>query len=185
VIPVLETERLLLREGRESDFEVLAAFYADERASKFVGGPLTRAEAWGRVAFNRGHWALRGFGNWALEEKATGAYVGWSGLWFPEGFPAREVGWGLMPAKRGRGYATEAALRARAYAYEALGWETAISLIAQDNAPSLRVAVRLGATFERMAQHENLEFAVYRHPSARSLSSNAIPSDQKEEAACP
>ena len=176
MIPVLETERLLLREGRESDFELLVAFYADEQASKSVGGPLTRAETQGRVTFNRGHWALRGFGNWALEEKSTGEYAGWCGLWFPEGFPEREVGWGLMPAKRGRGYATEAALRARAYAYETLGWETAISLIARDNAPSLRVARRLGATFERMAQHEDLEFAVYRHPSASNLasSSNAI-----------
>ena len=176
MIPVLETDRLILREGRDSDFEVLVAFYADEEASKPVGGPLTRAQTWGRVAFNRGHWALRGYGNWALEEKATGEYAGWSGLWFPEGFPEREVGWGLIPAKRGRGYATEAARRARAYAYETLGWETAISLIAQDNAPSARVAERLGATIERMAQHEGLEFAVYRHPSASSLasSSNAI-----------
>ena len=83
VIPVLETERLILREGRESDFEVLVAFYADEEASKPVGGPLTRAEAWGRVAFNRGHWALRGYGNWALEEKATGDYAGWAACGFP------------------------------------------------------------------------------------------------------
>ncbi len=176
MIPVLETERLLLREGRESDFEPLVAFYADEQASKSVGGPLTRAETWGRVAFNRGHWALRGFGNWALEEKSTGDYAGWCGLWFPEGFPEREVGWGLMPAKRGRGYATEAARRARSYAYETLAWETAISLIAQNNVSSIRVAERLGATFERTTQHEGHDFAVYRHPSPRSLaaSSNAI-----------
>ena len=87
MIPTLETERLILREGRESDFETLVAFYADEEASKPVGGPLNRAQAWGRTAFNRGHWALRGYGNWALEEKATGDYAGWAGLWFPEGFP--------------------------------------------------------------------------------------------------
>jgi RimJ/RimL family protein N-acetyltransferase len=176
VIPVLETERLVLREGRDGDFDALVAFYADVEASKPVGGPLSRAEAWGRVAFNRGHWALRGYGNWAIEEKATGDYVGWSGLWFPEGFPEREVGWGLMRSKRGRGYATEAALRARMYAYESLGWETAISLIAADNVPSARVAQRLGATFERVVQHDGMEFGVYRHPSAQSLasSSNAV-----------
>jgi len=176
VIPILETERLIMREGRDRDFEVLVAFYADEEASRSVGGPLTRAQAWGRMAFNRGHWVLRGYGNWAIEEKATGDYAGWAGLWFPEGFPEREVGWGLIPSKRGRGYATEAAFRARTYAYETLGWETAISLVAEDNAPSRRVAERLGATFERMTRHEGLEFAVYRHPDARSLApaSNAI-----------
>ena len=176
MIPVLETERLILRDGRESDFEILAAFYADDEASKYVGGPLTRAQAWGRVAFNRGHWVLRGFGNWALEEKATGDYVGWCGLWFPEGFPEREVGWGLMESKRGRGYATEAALCARAYAYEILGWDTAISLISPNNPRSRRVAERLGATYERVTQYEGFEFDLYRHPSAKSLASspNAI-----------
>ena len=154
----------------------MIAFYADEEASKPVGGPLTRAEAWGRMAFNRGHWALRGFGNWAVEERATGDYVGWSGLWFPEGFPEREVGWGLIPSKRGRGYATEAAFRARSYAYETLGWETAISLIASDNLRSIRVAERLGATFEGVTRYDGMAFGVYRHPSATSLtsSSNAI-----------
>ena len=171
VIPVLETERLILREGRDSDFEIQAAFYADEEASKSVGGPLSRAEAWGRVAFNRGHWVLRGFGNWALEEKASGDYAGWCGLWYPEGFPECEVGWGLMRAKQGRGYATEAALRARSYAYDTLGWETAISLIAADNPRSIRVAERLGATLERLTEFEGKEFGVYRHPSARSLAS--------------
>ena len=175
MIPVLETERLILREGRESDLEVLVAFYADEEASKPVGGPLTRAQAWGRMAFNRGHWALRGYGNWALEEKATGDYAGWAGLWFPEGFPEREVGWGLMLSKRGRGYATEAASRARTFAYEILGWKTAISLIAPDNPRSRRVAERLGATFERAIQHEGMEFGVYRHPSAESLVSSSNP----------
>jgi RimJ/RimL family protein N-acetyltransferase len=174
VIPVLETDRLVLRAGRDEDFEAVVAFYADEEASKPVGGPLSRAEAWGRMAFNRGHWVLRGFGNWALEEKGTGDYVGWSGLWFPEGFPEREIGWGLVMSKRGRGYATEAAFRARTYAYETLGWETAISLIAPDNFRSRRVAERLGATFERVIQHERMEFGVYRHPPASTSSSNAI-----------
>jgi RimJ/RimL family protein N-acetyltransferase len=177
MIPVLETERLLLREGRDSDIEILVAFCADAEASKPVGGPLNRAEAWGRAAFNRGHWALRGYGNWSLEEKATGDYAGWAGLWFPEGFPEREVGWGLMKSKRGRGYATEAALRARTYAYETLGWETAISLIAPDNPRSRAVAERLGATYERPIQHDGLEFGVYRHPSAKSLASSNLPSN--------
>lgn len=172
MIPVLETDRLILREGRASDFEPIAAFYADAEASKSVGGPLSRAEAWGRVAFNRGHWALRGYGNWALEEKATGDYVGWSGLWFPEGFPEREVGWGLIPTKRGRGYATEAAFRARAYVYETLGWETAISLVTDVNVPSARVAERLGATVEGVTRYDGMAFCVYRHPSAKILASS-------------
>ena len=71
-------------------------------------------------------------------------------------------------------------MRARAYAYETLGWETAISLIALDNAPSVRVAQRLGAVFESVTRFRGLECAIYRHPSARSLNSNATPSDQRK-----
>ena len=185
MIPRLETERLILREGREADLDPMAAFYADEELSKPVGGPLNRDDVWGRMAFNRGHWVLRGFGNWALEEKATGDYVGWCGLWFPEGFPEREVGWGLMRGKHGRGYATEAATRARTYAYETLGWQTAISLIAQDNSRSIRVAERLGATLERVTQYHGMDFAVYRHPSARSLASHRTQFTERKKAECP
>ncbi len=176
MIPRIESERLTFREGREADLDALAAFYADEELSKFVGGPLNRDDAWRRMALGLCHWLLRGFGNWALEEKATGDFVGWCGLWFPEGFPAPEVGWGLIKAKHGRGYATEAALRARAYAYQTLGWETAISLIARGNQRSIRVAERLGATLESATQFRGLDCAIYRHPSAGGLASapNAI-----------
>lgn len=184
MIPVLETERLILRETRESDLDALAAFYADPELSRFVGGPLDRDDTWRRMAMGLGHWRLRGFGNWALEEKATGDFVGWCGLWSPEGFPGREVGWGLMKDKHGRGFATEAALRARAHAYGALCWDSAISLIARGNDPSVRVARRLGASFESFTEFRGLECAIYRHPSPRSLASNANPSDQKEEASC-
>ena len=69
-----------------------------------------------------GHWALRGYGHWAIEEKAGGRFVGYSGLWNPEGWPEPEVMWGLMADAHGRGYATEAARRAREFAYRKLGW---------------------------------------------------------------
>jgi RimJ/RimL family protein N-acetyltransferase len=184
VIPALETERLILRESRESDLDALAAFYADAELSKFVGGPLDRDDTWRRIAMGLGHWRLRGFGDWALEEKATGDYIGWCALWSPEGFPGREVGWGLVKAKHGRGFATEAARRARDFAYLTLGWDTAISLIALGNDPSVRVARRLGAVFESFTKFRGMDCAIYRHPPARSLASNATPPDQKEELSC-
>jgi RimJ/RimL family protein N-acetyltransferase len=170
VIPRIESERLIFREGREADLDALAAFYSDEDLSKFVGGPLNRDDTWRLMALVLGHWFLRGFGIWALEEKATGDFIGWCGLWCPEGFPEREVSWTLMPEMRGRGYATEAAIRARTYAYETLGWKTAISLIGCDNSRSIRVAERLGAVFECFLPFRGLDCAIYRHPPARSFS---------------
>lgn len=146
-IPILETERLILREHRESDLAAEAAFYESD-ASRFVGGPQPEHRTWRMLAMMLGHWAFRGYGFWALEEKETGTYVGRTGLWFPHGWKEREIGWTLMPAATGNGYATEAALAARAHAYDVLGWDTAISQIDPANEPSKAVARRLGATFE-------------------------------------
>ena len=69
-----------------------------------------------------GHWALRGYGPWAIEDKAGGRFVGYSGLWNPEGWPEPEVIWSLMADCHGRGYATEAARRVREFAYAQFGW---------------------------------------------------------------
>jgi RimJ/RimL family protein N-acetyltransferase len=163
-IPELETERLILRAPALKDFEADVEFYASERASG-VGGPQEPDLVWRNLASRIGHWALRGYGYWAVDEKASGAYCGRVGLWFPDGWPEPEIGWTLMARAEGRGIAHEAALRARAYAYDVLGWTTAISLIAPDNERSKALARRLGATFESIYQHPRYGAAeIYRHP---------------------
>lgn len=101
-IPRLETERLLLREYRQADFDAFAAFYETPR-SGFIGGPMPRELAWRVLATHLGHWALRGFGFRAVEEKATGAFCGHVGLWHPEGWPEPEVGLGSDRPRRGPG----------------------------------------------------------------------------------
>jgi len=173
VIPVLETERLRLRGWQEVDFEPFAAIYADPDEARYIGGMHSRDEAWRRMACYLGHWALRGYGHWVLEDKVSAAFVGWAGLWSPEGFPGREIAWTIVPAVRGRGLAQEAGRRARAFAYETLGWTSAISLVHVDNAPSIRVAERLGATFERIVPFRGSDCAIYRHPPTGSLSSTS------------
>jgi RimJ/RimL family protein N-acetyltransferase len=163
-IPVLETERLRMRPWRDEDIGPYAQFYADESTARFVGGVCGRADAWRRLATFAGHWALRGYGPWALEEKATGRLVGYSGLWNPEGWPEPEVMWGLVASAHGKGYATEAARRARDFAYRELGWRTVISSIAPDNMASQRVAQRLGASLVGSAELRGYRVGIYRHP---------------------
>ncbi|PWJ16188.1 GNAT family N-acetyltransferase [Jannaschia seohaensis] len=166
MIPVLTTDRLTLRAPTLQDFEALAAFYASPR-SRFVGGPLTRELAWRALAQEAGHWQLRGYGRWVVE--AAGAPVGMVGLWFPEGFPEREIGWDLFDGHEGKGYATEAARAARAYAYDVLGWPTLVSLIRDGNDASARVAQRLGAAPDGRFTHERFGPAtVWRHPAPSS-----------------
>jgi len=167
--PTLETERLILRAPDLSDFDAMAAFYASPRA-EFVGGPQSRELTWRTLALEAGHWVLRGFGRWTLVEKATQDAVGIVGLWHPEGFPERELGWDLFDGATGKGYATEAAHAARAYAYNTLGWTTLTSLIADGNDGSRRVAERLGATYDSDFTHERFgPMQIWRHPGPEVL----------------
>lgn len=167
--PVIETERLILRPNRAEDFEHYAAFYASDRAL-LRGGIKTRAQAWIQFAAEIGHWTLRGFGFWAVEEKATGAYCGQVGLWHPEEWAAPEVGWMVIETAEGRGIAYEAALRSRSYAYETLGWEVVSSCISVGNERSIRLAERLGARFDRIHPRVGLpDHLVYVHPQPEAL----------------
>ncbi len=148
-IPVLETERLVLRGFTPADHAPLCAFYADARTARFVGGLEEPRVVWRRMASYIGHWALRGYGMWALADKQTDAFVGYVGNWFPDGWPEPEIAYGLVASAHGRGLAVEAASRALRHAYENLGWMTAISAIDVDNRASQGVARKLGATREK------------------------------------
>jgi ribosomal-protein-alanine N-acetyltransferase len=122
----------------------MAAFYADERTARYIGGEISREQAWRRLAAIVGHWSVRGFGLWALEKKSEGRFVGYCGLWYPEGFPEVEVGWGLSYDSQRHGYATEAAARAQSYAYN-IGVTRLVSYIVPWKLRSICVAERLGA----------------------------------------
>ena len=169
-IPTLETERLILRAFAEDDFEAIAASFADEEHSKGFGGPLNRSKAWRWFASVLGHWVLRGYGFWSVEEKATGCFLGNVGIWNPEGWPEPELGWMLNKTATGKGIAYEAAIAARQYAYGPLGMTTLISCIAPWNAPSIALAKRLGAEYESTYQNEmHGEMQIFRHPSSEAL----------------
>ncbi|NOT41642.1 MAG: GNAT family N-acetyltransferase, partial [Alphaproteobacteria bacterium] len=75
--PVIETERLILRGHRLDDFATLAAMWADPLVTRFIGGRAsTREESWARLTRYVGHWALLGFGYWAVEVKGEGRHIG-------------------------------------------------------------------------------------------------------------
>ncbi|HEX2233998.1 MAG TPA: GNAT family N-acetyltransferase [Thermoleophilaceae bacterium] len=146
-MPRLETERLLLRDFEERDLDAYAAFTADEEVMRYMGrGPFSREEAWREMAFFAGHLAFRGYTHWALELRETGHLVGRCGPYFPEGWPALEVGWLLGREHWGKGYASEAAAAAVDYAWRELRPERLVSLVAPGNERSARVARRLGAS---------------------------------------
>ena len=167
--PRLETKRLALRAFAPGDVELFAMFYASE-ASRFVGGPEDRVATWRRIASYAGCWMLRGYGKFVVEEKASGRAMGIVGPWYPEGWPEPEIGWTILPEFEGHGYATEAAERAIAFAYDELGWTTAMSAIFPGNVRSFNLAGRLGARHEGSVEIKPYgALEIYRHLPPREF----------------
>lgn len=147
-VPILRTERLVLRGQRPSDSGPLARAYADDDFSRFItreGRGLNRVQAWGAMALVAGSWPVSGYGQWIVEEQATGDPVGRVGPWAPEGWPDFEIGWAIFPWSQGKSYAVEGAVAAIVWAHEALGRDHVIHLIDPLNAASERVAEALGS----------------------------------------
>ena len=116
-VTVLETERLILRPPRPEDFEPYAAYMADD-ASRFIGGPQARSQAWRGFMSIAGAWAMSGYSMFSAVEKDSGRWIGRIGPWAPADWPGTEVGWGVSRECWGRGYATEGAAAAIDWAFD-------------------------------------------------------------------
>jgi RimJ/RimL family protein N-acetyltransferase len=158
----IESDRLILRQWRLDDFESYLELCQDPEVMRFLGGKtFDRLECWRHMAFMVGHWQLLGYGPWAVEEKATGRFVGRVGFLNPEGWPAFELGWTLSHKFWGRGYATEAARRALGYGFDELDKDHVISLIDPKNTKSIKVAERLGERVEGKTDLLGREVLIY------------------------
>ncbi len=141
----IETARLLLRVPRAGDFDGYAEMMADEQASRHIGGPLQRAEAWRKFLQMPGAWLVQGFAMFSVVDRGSGEWLGNLGPWHPEGWPGTEVGWAFRRSAWGNGYATEAAVAAIDWAFDHLGWNDVIHSIDPANLPSQALAQRLGS----------------------------------------
>jgi RimJ/RimL family protein N-acetyltransferase len=150
--PRIETERLILRTYRLEDFAVYAAMWADPRVTRHIadGAPRSREEAWKSFLSMAGHWLLLGYGNWAVEEQASGNYVG--GIGWGErkrdrgtefaGMP--ELGYTFVAGAQGKGYATEAVRAVMDWGSAHFGSRRVLAVIAPDNIASCRVVEKCG-----------------------------------------
>ncbi|AGZ40518.1 GNAT family N-acetyltransferase [Actinoplanes friuliensis] len=150
-ISELRTDRLLLRQWRDSDVLPWAAMNADPLVREFFPEILTYEQSAASVANFRGELAARGWGWWALEVAATGEFIGFAGLdpvdeELP--FGGVEAGWRLARSAWGHGYATEAGHACLDYGFDVLGLPEILAITAVGNDRSRAVMHRLGMTYD-------------------------------------
>ena len=147
---MLQTERLILRTWEASDRVPLAQLNANPQVMRYFPATLSQAESDVLLDALEAHHRTHGFGLWAVEEKVTGAFIGFIGLNIPSFqahfTPTVEIGWRLAPAFWGKGYATEGAKQALSYGFQMLGLPEIVSFTATVNRPSIAVMERLGMT---------------------------------------
>ena len=160
---IIETERLILRRFQLSDDNAMNCVFGDAEVMRFGDGVKTEEEigAW-LVDCIEDYYQQRDFGPWAVVEKNSRSIIGYCGLfYFPDvnGMPEIEIGYRLARSFWGKGYATEAALAVRDYAFDTLGLTRLITMIDPQNVASIRVAEKIGMIYE-----QDVMFDGYTHP---------------------
>jgi RimJ/RimL family protein N-acetyltransferase len=142
---ILETPRLVLRLFRPADTTPCLAMNADPRVGEFLGGTWTAERSAEHMAWANETYPAVGIGMLAIERRADCAFLGMAGLnrldWFPDDI---EVGWRLLPAVWGHGYATEAGRAWLGLAFRRHGVPRVISVADAANLRSRAVMERLG-----------------------------------------
>jgi RimJ/RimL family protein N-acetyltransferase len=142
----LRTPRLLLREWGDADIDQLAAINADPEVMRYIAPPFTRERTEAFVEWQRGIFAERGWGLWAVEIERTGELAGVVGLNEPGFVTGVEISWRLAREQWDKGYATEAARAALAFGFDELALEEIVSFTTVQNTRSRRVMERIGMT---------------------------------------
>jgi RimJ/RimL family protein N-acetyltransferase len=159
----IETERLLLRRFRADDRAAYLAIRAQVDVARALGYPPEEAAQktdW-FLGLNERCWSERGFGAWLVCAARDARPIGHAGLWYLESFDAVELLYGYAQQAWGRGLATEAARAVVDAAFEHVGLERLIALVAPDNARSRRVVEKLGFREVRTAEHRGIEVILH------------------------
>jgi RimJ/RimL family protein N-acetyltransferase len=161
IVPELQTARLRLRAHRLADFDACVAMWSDPAVVRHIGGkPSSAEDAWARLLRYAGHWSLLGFGYWAIEETATGRFVGDLGFadfrrdMEPPLVNTPEIGWAVVSDMHGHGYATEAVQAVVAWGDAHFGARGTACLIAPTNLASIRVAEKCGYAMHGRAAYK-------------------------------
>ncbi|MCA3017601.1 MAG: GNAT family N-acetyltransferase [Rhodocyclaceae bacterium] len=155
----IRTQRVLLRQWKDSDLDAWAEMNADPEVRKYFPKVLDRAEADGEASRIRGGIAQRGWGMWAIEIPGILPFAGLVGLNLPAfqapWMPAVEIGWRLSRDAWHKGYATEGAVAAMNFAFDELHLPEVVAMSVKTNTPSHQVMQRLGMTHDPSADFDH------------------------------
>ncbi len=162
-MPILETERLLLREFVPEDVDELAAVLSDPETMRYYPAVLDRAGVAAWIERNQRRYADAGHGLWAMVLKSSGEVVGDCGLTRQtvDAVNEIEIGYHVRRDLWGRGYAPEAAGACRDYGFARLDADRLISLIRPENLPSRRVAEKIGLSLWKEVVWRDFLHCVY------------------------
>jgi ribosomal-protein-alanine N-acetyltransferase len=146
--PMLETERLILRRFDENDTDAVFALRSDAEMMRFIRAPQKRPESVNWLKLVSSLWETEKIGFCAVIEKASGALIGWCGLWRLKETGETEIGYAIAGGFQGKGLASEAAAAFLAYGFETLKLDKIVAVAAPENAASRRVMEKLGMKFD-------------------------------------
>jgi len=161
IIPRVTTERLILRSFNKDDLDRFAEIVADPvviRYATYTGEVLSRSQAWNWLCYILGHWHMRGFGIWAVEDRRSGGLLGRIGLQYLDWFDDVELVWMLKQSAWGQGFASEGVRAAIDFGFNNLELPCITAVIHTVNQLSIHLAERLGMTFERQIERQEIQF---------------------------
>ncbi|MGY6709066.1 MAG: GNAT family N-acetyltransferase [Rhizobiaceae bacterium] len=179
--PVLEGDRLRLREHRAEDLDDYATLWSDHDVVRHIGGrPLGRSECWARILRFRGMWALLGFGFWIVEDRHSGRLIGEAGIMdirrdiqtSLDG--TLEAGWVLLPEFHGQGLAGEAMRLVLEWSDRRHPTQALSCIIAEDNEASIRLAGRLGFGRSGDGDYRGSKLIHFRRPAMADRISSPV-----------
>ena len=145
----------MLRGFELRDLPYFLNFFADAEASRHVGGPSGREDAWRRMLAGAALWQLTGVGMWAVARRSDDAAIGHVGFFDflrdcdPSLTGEAEIGWIFAPAAHGRGFAKEACEAILEWFHEHFGKRPIWALISPGNERSMNLAAKLGFVRQR------------------------------------
>ena len=170
--PTLETERLRLRAWTRADREAYWALLEEPAVYRYFGPePASREDNWRRLMAQTGSWQINGFGGWAVTRKDDGRVIGMVSLFTafraldPDFGDTPEMGWIFATETHGQGLAGEACRAVLDWADAHLPPTPIWAIINPDNAPSIRLAERLGFEYRNRSTYHDEPILVLKRPA--------------------